>query len=80
MLDLNGAEALAKLGYSVVFAHDVENIRMLESKSLRDYFAAVALKELMKRSNFEVVHTAEMHAYDAFAIADAMLAEREKSK
>ena len=47
-----------------------------EGMTLRDYFAAVALTALISiRRNGDGFHE---HAYYAYAIADAMLAERDK--
>lgn len=47
--------------------------------SLRDYFAAQAAAQLVTRTrDRQFVHTADEMAAQAYEIADAMLAEREK--
>ncbi len=46
-----------------------------EGMSLRDYFAAKAMQGLMARVG---AHDADRIAHDAYIVADAMLAERDK--
>jgi hypothetical protein len=48
--------------------------------SLRDWFAGQALAGVMANSNIKPTETFETIANHAFAFADAMLAEREKTK
>ena len=49
--------------------------------SLRDYFAGQAVAQLVTRTrDRQFVHSTDEMAAQAYEIADAMLAEREKSK
>lgn len=70
--------ALNAAGYIVVFTHDVDAVKLTD-KTLRDYFAANAMLA-MAHSEIGKQGWATVHglAKDAYRLADAMLAERNK--
>ena len=55
-----------------------EAMARVEQKKLRDRFAGQALIGIMASESDDVIYTAEGVASRAYAIADAMLAERMK--
>lgn len=73
--------ALNAAGYIVVFTHDVDAVKLTD-KTLRDYFAANAMAAIINASpDFSMIAEGredEAIAANAYAVADAMLAERAK--
>lgn len=49
-----------------------------EGMTLRDYFAAQALREVIASDGYEIAEGRSLLAANCYAIADAMLAERQK--
>lgn len=72
---------LEALGFNVVYCytHAIDSIKSASDVPLRDHFAAAALQGICA-SDTNNGYSAKSCALQAYQCADAMLAEREKSK
>mgnify|MGYP001603137898 FL=1 len=75
-LNEQAASVLAEAGYSVVFVHDVDGV-VIPHKTLRDEFAMAALQGMYAGHACTTDGDTGSYAKAAFAIADAMLEERD---
>ena len=66
--------------HSIIYANNESQFEVKQGLSLRDYFAAKALQALIFAINTYELDDYKCVANDAYQMADAMLAERERGE